>query len=82
MNEKVNQFLLVGNQFIPEMHLRQPAFTYSARGPFTKNKERVQKFKETGDPRYIYQNKLDRACFQHDMAYGEQHLIKYCTIKH
>ena len=56
---------------MPEMHLRQPGFTYSACGPFTKNKERIQKFKETGDSRYIYQNELDKACFQHDMAYGD-----------
>ena len=50
------------------MHLRQCGFTYSACGPFTKNKERIQKSKETGDSRYIYLNELDRACFQHDMA--------------
>ena len=54
---------------MPEMHLRQPRFTYSAWGPFTKNKERIQRFKETVDSRYIYQNELDKACFQHDMAY-------------
>ena len=52
------------------MHLRQPEFIYSACGPFTKNKERIQKFKETGDSRYIYQNELDKACFQQDVAYG------------
>ena len=72
MNEIVNKFLLVGGTFMPEMHLRQPGlFTYSACGPFTKNKERIQKFKEAGDSRYIYQNELDKACFQHDMAYGD-----------
>ena len=54
---------------MPEMYLRQPGFTYSACGPFTKNKERIQKFKETGDTSYIYKNELDKACFQHDMAY-------------
>ena len=54
-----------------EMHLGQPGFTYSVCGPITKNKERIQKFSETGDSRYIYQNKLDKACFQHDMAYGD-----------
>ena len=54
-----------------ETHLRQPGFTYSACGPFTKNKEKIKKFKETGDSRYIYQNELDKACFQHDMAYGD-----------
>ena len=71
MNEIVNKFLLAGDEFMPEMHLRQPGFTYSACAPFTKNKERIQKFKETGDSRYIYQNKPDEACFQHDMAYGD-----------
>ena len=55
----------------PEMHLRQPKFTYSACGPFTKNKERIQKFKETVDTKHIYRTELDKACFQHDMAYGD-----------
>ena len=71
MNEIVNKFLLVGDKFMPEMHLRQPGFTYSACGPFTKNKERIQKFKETGDSNYIYKNELDKVSFQHDMAYGD-----------
>ena len=53
---------------MPEMHLRQPQFTYSACGPFTTNKKRIQKIKETEDSRYIYRNELDRTCFQHDMA--------------
>ena len=53
------------------MHLRQPGLTYVACGPFTKNKERIQTFKETGDLQYIYQNELDKACFQHDMTYGD-----------
>ena len=53
------------------MHLKWPGFTYSACGPFTKNKERIQKFKEAGDTSYIYKNELDKACFQHDMAYGD-----------
>ena len=56
---------------MPEMHLKQPRFTYSACGPFTKNKERIQKFKETGDTQHIYRNELDKACFQHDVAYGD-----------
>ena len=56
---------------MPEMHLKQPRFTYSACGPSTKNKERIQKFKETGDTIYIYKNELDKACFQHDMAYSD-----------
>ena len=70
MNEIVNKLLLVGDTFMPEMHLREPGFTYSACGPFTKNKERIQRFKETGDTSYINKNELDKACFQHDMAYG------------
>ena len=71
MNEIVNIFLLAGDKFTPEMHLKQPGFTYSACRTFTKNKERIQKFKETGDSRYIHKNELDKACFQHDMAYGD-----------
>ena len=71
MNEIVNKFPLVGDKFMHEMHLKQPRFTYSACGPFTKNKERIQKFKETEDTSHIYKNELDKACFQHDMAYGD-----------
>ena len=70
MNEIFNNFFLVGDKFVPEMHLRDLIVgTYSACGPFTKNKQRTQKFMETGDTRYIYKNKLDEACFQHDIAY-------------
>ena len=69
MNGIVNTFLLVGDTFLPEMHLKQPGFTYSACGSFTRNEERIEKFKETGDTNYIYINELDKACFQHDM-YG------------
>ena len=71
MNEIVNKFLLACDKFMPEMKLRQPQFAYSACGPFTKNKERIQKYKETGDASYIYKNELDKACFQHDMTYGD-----------
>ena len=71
MNEIVNKFLLAGDKFMPEMHLKQLGFTYSSYGPFTKNKERIQKFKVTGDTNYIYKNELDKACCQHDMAYGD-----------
>ena len=62
---------------MPEMHLKQPdalgkpGFTDSACGPFTKHKERIQKFKETGDTKYIYKNKLDKACFQHGITHGD-----------
>ena len=71
MNEIVNKFLLAREKFMPEMHLQQPGFSYSACGPFTKNKERIQKFKETGDTNYIYKKELDKAYFQHDMAYED-----------
>ena len=56
---------------MPEINLKQPEFTYSVCGTFTKNKETIQKFKEAGDTSYIYKNELDKACFQHDMAYGD-----------
>ena len=68
MNEIVNKFLLAGAIFMSEMHLKQPGFTFNACGPFTKNKERIQNFKEKGDTSYIYKNELDKTCFQHDMA--------------
>ena len=63
MNEIVNKLLLAGDKCMPEMHLKQQGFTYSACGPFTKNKERIQKFIQTGNTNYIYMNDLDKACF-------------------
>ena len=71
MNEIENSFLLAGDRFIPDMHLKQPGFTFSACGPFTKNKERTEKFMQTCITNFIYKNELDKACFQHDMAYGK-----------
>ena len=71
MNEITNKFLLAGDKFMLEMHLKQPGFTYSACGPFTKNKERIEKFMQTRNTDFIYKNELDKACFQHDMAYGK-----------
>ena len=71
MNEIVNKSLLLGDKFMPEMHLKQPGFTYSTCGPFTKNKERIEKFMQTGNTDFIYKNELDKACLQHDMAYGK-----------
>ena len=56
---------------MPEMHLKQPGLYYSACGPFTKNEERIQKFKETGDTKYLYRNELHETYFQHNMAYGD-----------
>ena len=71
MNIIVNKFLLAGDESMLEMHLKEPEFTDSACGPFIKNKERIQNFKETGDTNYIYINEPDKACFQHYMAYGD-----------
>ena len=71
MNQIANKFLLAGHKFMPEMHLKQPGFTYSACRPFTKNKQRIQKFMQIGDKNYIYKDELDKTCFQHDMAYGK-----------
>ena len=71
MNNIINKFLLAGDKFMPEMHLRQPQFVYSACGPFTRHKERIKKFKQTGDTRYIYRNELDKSCFRHDSAYAD-----------
>ena len=66
MNNIVNKFLLARDKFMPEMNLRQSGFTFSACGPFTKNKERIQKLEALGNSRYIYQNEWDKACFQHE----------------
>ena len=82
MNKIVNKFLLAGHKFVPEMHLKEPGFSYSACGPFTKNKEWIQKFKETGDTSYIYKKELDKACFEHDVAYGDFKDIKRRTAFH
>ena len=71
MNEIVNKFLPAGGKFILEMHLKQPGFTYSACGPFTKNKERIGKFMQTGNTDFIYKNDPYKACFQHGMVYGK-----------
>ena len=81
MNNIINKFLLAGDKFMPEMHLRQPQFTYSACGPFTKHKQRIQKFKETGDTNYIYKNELDKACFAHDAAYSDSRTVADKTLK-
>ena len=74
MKEIVNKLLLAGDKLLPEMYLKQPGFTYSACGSFTKNKEKRRKIKKQkqkiGDSRNIYRNELDKACFQHDMTYG------------
>ena len=71
MNEIVNKFLLIGDEFIPEMHLKQLRFTCIACSLITKNKERIEKFMQTGNTDYIYKSHINKACFQHDMAYDK-----------
>ena len=71
MNETVNKFLLVGDKFMTESHLKQPGFTYSNCGSFVRNKERMEKFIQTGNTNFIYRNELDKACFQHNITYGK-----------
>ena len=72
-------FLLVGDKFMLEMHLKQSGFTYSACGPFIKNKKRIEKFMHTGNTNFIYKNELDKAYFQHDMAYGKSTYLEKRT---
>ena len=71
MNEIVNKYLLVGDKFVPEMDLKQPGLTYSACGPFTKNKDRIEKSMQTGYTDFIYKNQLDKAFFRLELAYGK-----------
>ena len=80
MNNVINKFLLAGDKFMPEIHLRQPQFTYSACGPFTRHEERIQKFKETGDTNYVYKNELGKACFVHDAAYSDSKDLTKRTV--
>ena len=81
MNEIVNKVLLAGDKFMPEMYLKQPGFTYSVCGSFTKNKERIEKFMQTENTDFIYRNKLDRACFQNVMTCGKSRLNKKNSIR-
>ena len=79
--EIVYKFLLAGDKFMPKMHLKQPGFTYRACGPFRKSNERIKKFMQPVDTRYIYRNDLEKASFQHDMAYGSyKNLVKYDKV--
>ena len=71
MNKIINKFLLIGDKFMPELHLKQPEFTYSAFGSFTKHRERIQKIRETKNLKHLYRNELDKACFTHDAAYSD-----------
>ena len=69
MNDIINKSLLIGDKFMPEMNLKQAGFTYSAYGPFIKHRQRIEKFMQTGDAKYIYKNELGKACFAHNAAY-------------
>ena len=78
MNEIIYKLWLTGDKLMPEIHLLEHRFLYSARGPFTKNKDIIQNIKETGGSRHIYQNEFDKCCFQHDMIYAD---FKDLTIR-
>ena len=80
MNNTINKLLLAGDKFMHEIHLRQPQFTYSACGPFTKHEQGIQKFRETGDTNYIYTNELDKASFVHDAAYSDSKDLTKRTV--
>ena len=82
MNKTVNRFLLAGDRFMPEMHLRQPGFTFSVCEPFTNHKQRIQKFMQTRDLRNICKNKFDKTCFQHDAAYSDSKDLAKRTQSH
>ena len=71
MNKIVNKYLLTGDRFTPELHLKQPRFIYSACGPFTKHCYRIKKFKETADLKHLYRKELEKACFSHGSAYSD-----------
>ena len=80
MNKIYNKFLLNREKFMPEQHLKQPGFIYGACGPFTKQREIIQKFRETSNLNYLYRNELDKACFAHDAAYCESKDLAKKTI--
>ena len=78
----MRNFLLVGDKFIPGMHLKHSRSTYSACGSFTKNKGRIEKFMETGNADFIYKNEFNKTCFQHNTVYGKsKDLAKKNTIR-
>ena len=78
MNEIMSTFLLLGDTFMPEMQLKQSSFTYSGCDPFSRDKERIEKFMQTRNTG----NELDKACFQHDMAYGKSKDLAKKTQSH
>ena len=80
MNKIISKFLLTGDKFMPELYLKQPGFTYIACGPFTKNRERIKKFRGTCSLKHLYRNELDKACFAHDTAYSDSKDFSQRTI--
>ena len=72
--------MLTGFKFIPELHLKQSGFNYSACGPFSKHCKRIQKFRETGNLKYLYRNELGKACFAHDTTYSNSKDLVKTTI--
>ena len=80
MKKIINKFLLTGDKFMPEFHLKQPGFTYSACGLFTKHRERIKKFRETGGLKHLYRTELDKAFFAHDAAYFDSKDLAKRTI--
>ena len=71
MNKIINKFLLTEDKFLQELHLKQPGFVYTACGPFTKHREKIQKLRETGNLKHLHRNELNKACFAHDTGYSD-----------
>ena len=80
MNKIINKLSLTEDKVMPELHLKQPGFTYSACGPFTKHCKRIHKFRKTGNLKYLHKNELDKACFAHDAAYSDSNDLAKRTI--
>ena len=80
MNKIINKFLVTGEKFMVELHLKQPGFTHSDCGQFTKHLERTQKFRETGNLKYLYRNELDKDYFVHDAACSDSKDLPKTTI--
>ena len=80
MDKIIIKVLLTGDKLMPELHLKQLGFTYSASGPFTKHHERIQKFGETGNLKHLCRSELDKACSAHDAAYSDSKDLAKGTI--
>ena len=80
MNGNINKFLLTGDKFMSELHLKQPRFTCNTCVPFTKYHERIQQFRETGYLKNLYRNELDKARFPHDVAYFDSKDLAKKTV--